>query len=583
MMLDIGELADRQDSRHLSADVCIVGGGAAGISMALALADSGLDVLLLESGGLDAEPESQALYEGSVTDPLMHSPPDRYRQRRLGGSTTIWGGRCMPFDAVDFEARSFIPDSGWPIALDALMPYYPEANRLCEAGEFAYQADAAFSRPLRPMMQGFSSAHFSTGTLERFSCPTNFAQRYAHKLHAANNLRVLLHANVTELHLATSGHTVEAATVRSLKGHTLRVSARWFTLASGGLEVARLLLASRDVQAKGIGNEHDNVGRYYMCHIAGTIGTLSFDGPNDAVYHGYDVADDGTYCRRRIALTAPTQRRLGIGNFVARLHHPRITDPAHRTGILSLLYLARAFIPYEYGKRLHGEERMKFSSWLKHARNVLFDPFGTASFLWHWLRDRTLAERKFPSIIVHPRVSRYSLDFHAEQEPNRQSRVTLSDERDALGMPRLLVDWRYTRGDVTTVQRSLALLADDIRDSGIGRFEYDPASVEYEMTRYGAYGGHHIGTARMGSDPLTSVVDVDCKVHGVDNLYVASSAVFPTSSQANPTLTIVALALRLADHLRNKARRVVPLFPVEARAAANDLASSGTSSMRAVS
>ncbi len=560
MMLDSTELGDRRD---LSADVCIVGAGAAGISMALALADSGLEVLLLESGGLDTEADTQALYAGSVADPRMHSPPDRYRQRRFGGSTTIWGGRCMPFDAIDFEARDYLPHSGWPIGLDALLPYYPEANKLVEAGEYAYQAGNAFTRKLAPMMRGFTSEDFSADTLERFSCPTDFGRRYAHKLRAAQRVRVLLHANVTELHLGESGHMVEAATVRNLAGQHLRVSARWFVLASGGLEVARLLLASRSQDPRGIGNAHDVVGRYYMCHIAGTIGTLSFDGPDAQVWHGYDVADDGTYCRRRLALKADAQRRLGIGNFIARLHHPRITDPAHRTGILSLLFLARAFIPYEYGKRLHGEEGASFGTWMQHCRNVLMDAFGTAGFLWHWLRDRTLAERKFPSIIVHPRVPRYSLDFHAEQEPNPESRVTLGEEVDALGMPRLVVDWRYTHGDVETVRRSLLLLARDIQHSGIGRFDYDPNSVEFEMTRYGAYGGHHIGTTRMGTDPRSSVVDADCRVHGVDNLYIASAAVFPTSSQANPTLTVVALALRLANHLKTQARRVVPLFPNE--------------------
>ena len=167
---------------------------------------------------------------------------------------------------------------------------------------------------------------------------------------------------------------------------------------------------------------------------------------------------------------------------------------------------------------------------------------------------KTLAERKFPSIIIHPKTSLYSLDFHAEQEPNRDSRVTLADAVDELGLRRIRVDWRYTSGDVRTVQRALELLAHDLRESGVGSFDYDSADVEAEMTRYGAYGGHHIGTARMHRDPSQGVVDADGRVHGVDNLYVAGSAVFPTSSQANPTFTIVALAARLAAHLRVRAR-----------------------------
>jgi choline dehydrogenase-like flavoprotein len=209
-------------------------------------------------------------------------------------------------------------------------------------------------------------------------------------------------------------------------------------------------------------------------------------------------------------------------------------------------------IPYEYGKRLYGEEGTPLLTWLKHLRNVLTGPFDAAGFAWHMLRDRKLAERKFPSIIIKPKAPLFSLDFHAEQEPNPASRITLGNERDALGIPRVNVDWRYTSGDVSTVSRAIALLAGDIEQSGAGTFDYDPASLEFEMTRYGAYGGHHIGTARMGNDERSSVVNADCRVHGVNNLYISSAAVFPTSSQANPTLTIVALALRMAAHLRNK-------------------------------
>jgi len=326
-------------------------------------------------------------------------------------------------------------------------------------------------------------------------------------------------------------------------------------LATGGLEVARLLLASRDVQSNGIGNSGDVVGRYYMCHVAGTIGRLKIEGPRERAYHGYDISDEGIYCRRRLALRAEVQRTQHLGNFIARLHHPRITDPAHRNAILSLLYLAKFVIPYEYGTRLHGREPVSFSAWMRHMANVVTGPAEAAAFAWHMLMHRKLAQRKFPSVIIRSTANLYSLDFHAEQQPNPSSRISLDDERDALGVPRLKVDWRYTEADVDTVSRALALLAEDLRRSQIGRFEYDPASVENEMTRYGAYGGHHLGTARMGTDPRVSVINADCRVHETNNMYVAGGAAFPTSSQANPTLTVVALALRLAAHLRMQHRR----------------------------
>ena len=541
---------DLPDGATLTADVCIVGAGAAGISMALELAKGSIEVLVLESGGLRPEKATQELYSGTVADERLHSPPDTYRQRRFGGTTTIWGGRCIPLDPIDFERRDYMPNSGWPIDLSALMPYYPEANRLCEAGEFTYSAAAAFHRPLRPMIKGFESPLFTTDTLERFSCPTDFGARYGRRLRAAPNVRVVLHANVTRIQLDAAGVRVESLAVRTLEGKSLEAIAQQVVLAAGGLEVARRLLASRDVQSGGIGNGRDVVGRYYMCHLAGTIGALAVDKPLGSVWNGYDLSDEGVYCRRRIALSPDAQREHRLGNFIARLHHPRITDPEHRNAILSLLFLAKFVIPYEYGKRLHGGEPATLRMWLQHVRNVATGPFDAAGFAWHMLKDRRLAERKFPSIIIKPKANLFSLDFHAEQQPAAESRVELMRDVDALGMPKLRVDWRYTPVDVDTVSRSIALLAREIERTGVGAFTYDPADIEFEMTRYGAYGGHHIGTARMGTDPAHSVVDPDCRVHGVSNLSIASCAVFPTSSQANPTLTVVALALRLAARLR---------------------------------
>lgn len=558
----IDDASELGDGRSLDTDVCIVGAGAAGITLALELAATGLGVLLVESGGMEPEDAVQRLYEGAVADERMHSAPHRYRQRRFGGSTTIWGGRCVPLDAIDFEPRDYLCASGWPIDLDTVLPFYPRANRICEAGEFQYRAAEAFDRPLKPMIEGFRSEHFSTDTLERFSCPTDFGSRYAHKLRASSNVRVLLHANLTKLNFHPNGAALESVSLQTLDKKCITVRSKQIVLATGGLEVVRLLLANRDKWPNGIGNQHDVVGRYYMCHIAGTIGTLKQPGP-DRVWHNYDVTDDGIYCRRRLALTAETQRQQRIGNFIARLHHPRITDPQHRTAVLSALQLAKGLISYEYGKRLHGGESMSWRTWGKHVRNVLGGVGELVAFGHHMARDRFLAARKFPSVIVKSTAGHYSLDFHAEQEPCAASRVGLTEERDELGMQRLLVDWRYTPQDVATVRQAVHLLADDIGRSGIGVLEYDPASIEIEITRYGAYGGHHLGTTRMGTDPRSSVVDANCRVHGVENLFIAGGSVFPTSSQANPTLTIVALAVRLAEHLRSAAAadRATVIFP----------------------
>lgn len=546
----IEDANDVEAGASLDCDICIVGGGAAGITLGLQFLRAGRRVILLESGGMAPEAATQDLYAAEIANDRLHSPGDRYRARQFGGSTTIWGGRCVPFDRLDFDRRPWITERSWPIGYDEFARYYPAANALCEAGEFIYDAPHAVPGGMRPMIRGFHPTHFSADGIERFSCPTDFAARYRHRLAASADIRVLLHANCTELLTDADGARVRSLTVRTLAGRRFTVSPGCVVLAVGGLEIPRLLLASRQTHAEGIGNAHGQVGRNYMCHIAGTLGGVTLDVSRDDVWQGYEVAPDGTYCRRRLATTAGAQAEFGLASSVARLHFPSIVDPAHRTGALSALYLAKPFISYEYAKRLASETPPGVATWLRHVANVARDPFGTAGFLLHWARYRTLSARKFPSVIVRPRANRFTLDYHAEQQPNAQSRVTLAHETDALGMPRLRIDWRYTDLDVHTARETMRLLQADLAAWGHGRLAYDPDDVERQITRDGAYGGHHIGTAAMGASPGSSVVDADARVHGMRNLYVAGSAVFPTSSQANPTLTIVAMALRLADHLK---------------------------------
>lgn len=556
----IGDAEGIEESAQLHCGLCIVGGGAAGITLALQFLRGPISVILLESGRRKPDPASQALYEGEVADPALHPPTDRYRVRRFGGSTTLWGGRCMPLDPIDFRRRPWVPHSGWPFAPEELAPWYPQANRLCEAGAYDYSAATAVPGGMRPMIAGFAPEHFSTDGIERFSLPTDFAARYAHRLERSGAVRVLLGANATRLETGGDGARVEGVRVRTLAGRGFTVRADRVVLALGGLEVPRLLLASRgdaggDAHADGIGNARGLVGRYYMCHMAGTSGRMRLAVPRSRVQNGYEVADDGTYCRRRLHLLPAAQERHGVGNAVMRLHFPSIPDPAHGSGVLSGLYLARRLLPYEYRKRLEAEVGGGARHTLCHLRNLARDPFSATGFAWAMLRKRKLAARKFPSVIVRPPGNVYALDFHAEQEPNPSSRVTLTDGTDALGLPRLRVDWRHTEGDLRTAQIAFGLLADDLARWGGGRLDWSPERLTADLLREGAYGGHHIGTARMAESPADGVVDPQGRVHGMHNLWVAGSAVFPTSGQANPTLTVVALALRLAAHLAAEASR----------------------------
>ncbi len=507
---------------------------------------------------------TQQLYEGEVVDDRLHSPPDKYRQRRFGGSSAIWGGRCMPFDPLDFETRDHVPHSGWPISYGDLLPYYPRANELSEAGRFSYRAEDALGSDALPLIRGFDSQRVLTNGLERFSCPTHFGSRYAKQLSLAPHVQVLLGANCTGIRLQPQGNAVRTVEVTTLAGTRFSAICRATVLAVGGLETARLLLASRDVAPRGIGNFHDVVGRYYMCHMAGNVGRLTISGPPQNVRHGYELTPEGIYCRRRLAVAPAEQRRLGLANAVARLHFPRITDPVHRNGVLSGLFLARRLISYEYGKRLNdGNRATTAADYVRHLLNVATDPVDTTAFLMHWLSHRSLAERKYPSVILRNRTNRFSLEMHGEQIPQAQSRVMLSDKVDALGMPQLRVDWRYSPADIDSIRGTLDVLSQEFAASGVARFEYDAESLEEDLTRFGAYGGHHIGTTRMGTDKRTSVVNAQCQVHSVNNLFVAGSAVFPTSSQANPTLTLIALSLRLGHTLAQRLGTPRPATVIE--------------------
>ena len=380
--------------------------------------------------------------------------------------------------------------------------------------------------------------------------PTDFGQRYRHRLAASTNITVVLGANAVEIITDDDSGVVRAIAVKTISGRTFDVKATRFVLATGGLEVPRLLLASRRNHATGIGNGADLVGRTYMCHIAGTYGTLVLDAPLADIWHGYEISEEGIYCRRRLALTPDAQEVHGAGNIVMRLHHPRIPDPAHRTGALSAIYLAKPFIGYEYAKRLHGDDKVSWTDYAAHVKNVATDPFATAGFLLDWLMRRKLAARKLPSVVIRPRAR--ALQPRLPRRAGAQSGEAASRSPTIptrLGLQKIRIDWRHTERDLATVETAFRLLQKDLRKSGRGQLHFTREGLRHAALRDGAFGGHHVGTTRMGASAATGVVDADARVFGTRNLFVASSAVFPTTSQANPTLTIVAMALRLADHL----------------------------------
>jgi hypothetical protein len=539
------------NSRSISAsggaecDLCIVGAGAAGITLALQFVQSRFRVIVLESGDESLNAQQQALNHGEVVDGV-HPPADLYRPRRLGGSTASWGGRCVPLDEQDFRKRPHVPLSGWPFDRCALQPFYERAQCLLEAGVFDYSALTALSRG-GELIEGFRDPDILTESLERFSLLTNFWKRYRAEL--AKSASVIVIKRTTCLRLS-GDELVTGLECVNVDNVCFKVRARYVVLAVGGLEVVRVLGHS------GYGNHSGMLGRTYMCHIETALGELRLLPAHRSIQFGFNRTNDGIYCRRRFTLPAKTQERLRILNAVIRLHHANIVDPSHGHPVLSGMFLAKKLFIREAGRNfsmIEHKAMLRLGSdmglWLRHVHNVLLGMPRFVRFASGWVLRRYLAYPRVPYVALPNAAGIYPLEFNGEQAPNLESRVLLAHETDRHGVPKLKIDWRASELDRLTVLTMLRVLKRAVEGRGCGTIK-----CEQEWSNQGAHymvptGGHHIGTTRMSENPNAGVVNADGRVHYVHNLYVAGSATFPTSGQANPMLTIVAMTLRLGEHL----------------------------------
>ena len=544
------EASEISKGTELDCDVVIIGSGAAGIPCACELIASGRKVILLESGGLSANAATQELAKGEVVDAARHGPLEQYRKRVFGGTTTVWGGRCAPFDEIDFEKRGHIPHSGWPISRKDLEPFYKKSQEYLFTGEFDYEAATSMEDGNRPVVQGLSDEIWLQDRIWRFSLPANLGAENREKLTDASNVRVILNANVLKLNTDDSGAEICSVDVGCLDGNRFRVSAKTVIVAAGGLESARLLMVSNDVHKNGIGNEHDQLGRYYGSHVSGDFGEVQFSPKDSQVLWEYQQTQDGVYAKRQLRIREEVQQKEGLLNIRCILTHPPFADASHGNGVLSAAYLAKRFlkgqIPPEYSKEL---SEAGYHSLPMHTRNVVLGCFSIAKFGLHWLKDRILARRKYPSISLKSRENCYTIHFDSEQTPNPESRVLLGDTLDAFGQPLLKVDWKYSQQDVDSVVRSAELLRASFEECGVGEFKQTPEETKEMILKGFGVGSHHIGATRMSDSPTSGVVDANCEVHGVKGLYIAAPSVFPTGSFANPVLTTVAIALRIADRV----------------------------------
>jgi choline dehydrogenase-like flavoprotein len=498
------------DGTTLSPDLAIIGGGPAGISLALALKDAPVSILLLEGGGMEFDPATQALYKGARSG-APYVALDESRLRFLGGSTNHWGGYCRPLDAIDFTERSWVPNSGWPFGIETLRPYFARAQALVEAGPWMYDdtarhLDGADGKVMALGGGGLYTSFFQFSKMRGESHATYFGQRYGADLKAAPRIATWLNAGVTGLKLSHDAQRIEQVTVATLNGKRLTVKPRVTVLAAGAMENARLMLASNDVAAAGVGNQNDLVGRFFADHpIPRDVGTLVlFDGPASKLYwNSNDINStttlaDGTLIRAVFSPTEAFARRQHLLGSLTTVEYPVKLDEAATAAVVAT------------------------------AQGLGVDAGNARA---------------------------HTLGVGLEPTPDPDRRLTLTGERDALGMPRLTLNTTLPQGDFLLYEKTLRELGRQLlaARTGMLRLAYHDREgwMQGMTTQHDVWWGrHHMGTTRMHNDPKKGVVDADSKVHGIANLFVAGSSVFPTYGSSNPTMNLLALTLRLADHLK---------------------------------
>jgi choline dehydrogenase-like flavoprotein len=528
-------------------DICIIGAGAAGITFAREFFNTSYQVCLLESGGFNHEEATQSLYAGENIG-VPYFPLKEARARYLGGSTNLWGGWSRPLDEIDFAPHPWMPYSGWPFGREELMPYYQRAQEVSHLGPCEY--DYAYWRQALAQAQRAELPFLSDNLI---SCIwqiippeyVRFAQVYRSQLEQASNIKTILHANVLEIQTSHSTKKVTKLRVATPEGKQFWVAAKVFILAAGGIENPRLLLVSNQVQTNGLGNQYDLVGRFFMEHPYLVSGKLRLSNPAP-LYTQRHFRLGEMYMGTALGLSPAAQEREQILNFCSRL------IPLEEEWFKALRRL-RSLKNLPRGKsKMH----QAFPSIKEGRHNTYSDRQSVladvSTVLTHLDRLAVRGYQKlFDKKAFKAPPNFCETHLIGEQAPNPDSRITLSRERDRLGLQRIQLDWRLTPLDKYTMTRAQQLIAQEFERAGLGKLEIELSDDDsaWQALR-GSY--HHIGTTRMSNNPHQGVVDEHCQVHGISNLYIAGSSVFPTSGLSNPTLTIVALTIRLAEHIQQR-------------------------------
>ncbi|MCP4415631.1 MAG: GMC family oxidoreductase [Chloroflexi bacterium] len=508
------------DSRSLpegeiiNTDVCIVGAGTAGITLAREFIGADFQVCLLESGGLKADQETQFLYKGTNVG-LPYYEMDKSRVRFFGGSSHRWhvnmgdnemGVRLRPFDPIDFENRDWVPYSGWPFNKAHLAPYYDRAQTICQINPPTFATDDWADMDKRPSLP-FANGNVKT-IIYKIGTRDPFTKQYVKEVTDANNVTSFLYANALEIETDEQAQRAAQLRVATLAGNTFYVAAKLFVLASGGIEIPRLLLSSNKAQPTGLGNQHDLVGRFFMEHLHFWSGV--FIPANPGIFQKTDLYNDVHKVNQvavigKLALSEKTLRQEKLLNQNIQLI-PRLTPGRYRYPLIEA----------------------------NNAADRLTNNYRKA--------------RRKLSKYLNQQVAGYRLANMTEQMPNPDSRVTLMTERDQLGQRRAQLDWQVTKQDIQSVIRTQEIIATALEQANIGRLHIDLRGAAPPPGLHGGY--HHMGTTRMHIDPKQGIVDANSRMHSVNNLYIAGPSVFPTGGYANPVLTMLALTVRLADHIK---------------------------------
>lgn len=514
---------------EIECDICIAGAGAAGITLALKLAQPGRRIVVLESGGLTFDGDTQALYMGHATGQPYYNLTS-CRLRYFGGTTNHWAGYCNLPRRIDFENRPALGIPGWPIGYDDVLPWiYRAATHLgLEPAGLDPFAHPEAARDDLPMAIDNRSDILRTQFNQK-SLPVNrrFNARFRDELASLPDTDVFLYANLTRIGMADDGATVETLTVKTLTGREFFVRPKVFVLACHAIESCRLLLVSDDVVSTGIGNASDHVGRYFMDHLQVRADRVVANPelPLDFYFNDMIKPESERQDMNLFAFEDETLRHNEMLPYCCSL------VPRYDGGLES----AR-----DAGSRLVKGFFEPFD--LQMARDVgtlLSYPGSTAT---NFATRLGMSSRE---------PAYFEATHNITQAPNHGSRITLATERDALGVPVVSLHWLLSDADFHTFARGQELLTMELSALGLGRFAPEPLTRSYVARNiFGHY--HHMGTMRMSSSPSSGVVDSNCRVHGTNNLFVAGSGIFPSGTSSGPTMMLIALALRLADHLNTR-------------------------------